>query len=170
MSTPFYIFEGPDGVGKTSLGKFIANQKRGFYIHMTGQIGNQARYHHSVLQFIKWNLTNSDIPVILDRCWISDMIYGPYTNPNEQGMFPYKEHDKAIQEMNGLYIICDSNTVMERHKEQPDTDHPYPEHVFEKIIRGYQDLAISMSSRDDVVFYNLEDHGADMPNWIAAHL
>lgn len=84
IKVPVYILEGPDGSGKTTTGIKLAKRLSGTYLH-----NNQyAKLTKSVELYNLYSsqlycaedlcgLTlNTAIPLIIDRSWISELIYG----------------------------------------------------------------------------------------------
>lgn len=71
---PIVVLEGPDGVGKSSLGRALQEYTAGRYIHLTYRFRNKMDlYHRAAIQLCAHLAQNQ--PVILDRWWISEILY-----------------------------------------------------------------------------------------------
>lgn len=71
---PVVIVEGPDGAGKSTLARELARQLQAVYTHHGPYAAedNVAAVYHESLQPALRGLR----PVVLDRCWLSEPIYG----------------------------------------------------------------------------------------------
>jgi thymidylate kinase len=68
------IFEGPDGAGKTVAARAYAETTGAAYVHHGPYPGEKViswRYYESMKPAFR-----RERPVVLDRCWISEPIYG----------------------------------------------------------------------------------------------
>ncbi len=74
----FYILEGPDGSGKTSLAKKLQQAHPGAPILHFGAPANEEEAYAYWQTYMRAIKDNAHLPVvIIDRCWYSDMVYGP---------------------------------------------------------------------------------------------
>ena len=73
---PVTIFEGPDGSGKTTLAKWYAEKTRAVYVHC----GPVPDFDGKMLQQYYLDAMEPALrgrrPVVMDRCWVSEPIYG----------------------------------------------------------------------------------------------
>jgi len=163
MNRKLIIVEGPDRTGKTTLAKHLASKFNMFYVKLTaGGPLNSAmpEYHTVTLDFIQWNIEQRAQGVVLDRCWLSEMIYAGLLRPEDAKRFPYKQHEERIALMGGLYLVCDSRTCVERHEKLKDPGHPYTQDQFHLIVEAYREF---MSTKPVDVLHWM---GVDMDKYI----
>lgn len=71
---PIIVFEGPDGVGKTSLAQALQEYLGARYIHLTYRWKKKMDlYHYAAIRNCAHLAQHQ--PVILDRWWISEIMY-----------------------------------------------------------------------------------------------
>jgi len=69
-----FVLEGPDGVGKTTLGKALVERLNGRYLHLTYRYpDNMFGYHRAAIEWCLKKAKNQH--VILDRWWPSEVAY-----------------------------------------------------------------------------------------------
>jgi thymidylate kinase len=68
------IFEGPDGGGKSTAAKAFAEKTGATYVHHGPYTGENYITHHYLDSMVP--ALSGVCDVILDRCWISEPIYG----------------------------------------------------------------------------------------------
>jgi thymidylate kinase len=141
MHAPLIILEGPDCVGKTTLGKYLAKELDGVFWHLTASrtlVAAMQDYQQNTLDNAKVNINEIDRAVIIDRHWPSEMIYGQVFRPETVKDFNHKHLSDQINAMNGIYILCWHDDVVIRHRKEEDPDHPYDDDSFTKVCNGYQ--------------------------------
>jgi hypothetical protein len=109
-----YVLEGPDGVGKTTLAKEIAEQKDAQVLHLTYNANwNMRKYHDDAIYFAEM-LNNDGINVVLDRWCPSEAIYGKIFRDgpsfNVDFMIKYYYPLLDIQ-----FIYCRNDNAVENH-------------------------------------------------------
>jgi len=101
------ILEGPDGSGKTQLGKYLANKFGGHYMHQTWSEDIELvmpEYMQDVLNLAS-ERSKTQL-VILDRHWVSEYIYSKvFRNGPRWPDIPNVMHTQ-LKELNALYIFC----------------------------------------------------------------
>jgi len=105
MPYPIFILEGPDGGGKTTLAKTMQAKLGAHYLHATYRFkGHMYAYHWAQLRkAIRLAQTK---PVIMDRWWPSEVVYGnTYRNGPEAG-YDYKALHKAAKLYGCSYVFC----------------------------------------------------------------
>lgn len=121
-----FIIEGPDGAGKTTLCQRLLSAIPGSELkHFSApatkeEADNYYKVYAKLLQFCDRNKT-----IILDRCWYSDMVYGPIMR-NSQEMI--QEHADMLAGMvvasgGGVVIYCTAKpqTLWSRCKRRGET-------------------------------------------------
>jgi len=103
----FYIAEGPDGAGKTTLIEQLTAAHPGCHVQHFGKpesAEEAENYWKTYLRFIK--RYEEKETVIFDRCWYSDMVYGPVMR-NTQEMTNEKMEilELAVKACGGGIII-----------------------------------------------------------------
>jgi len=151
------IVEGPDCSGKTTLSKYLARSLRMSYWKCNSAMRGKFAMAHfqNVLDCVKFNISCGQ-GVVIDRHWPSEMIYGPLCGREGLTAGEAMDMDSQIMKMSGLYVLCRRCDVVDAHARKKDTDHPYEEELFRKIVSGYEQFAQSMYDRDDVLIYSYE--------------
>lgn len=147
------IIEGPDFTGKSTLATNIASRGH-VYIHSS---------YESLRSFRKGFQANLGKPMVLDRSWVSEMIYGPALRPeNKESSWA---NDRILVERHDpFYIFC--QRPFEACYEQQATqekDHRYPKRKFKWIWNRYQQTAESFQSD---MFYKNRVAIFDSDKWI----
>lgn len=133
------ILEGADGVGKTTLGKWLANDLCGFYFHATATktlVPAMRDYQRNLMDNIMVNAAEGRT-MIMDRFWPSELVYGHILRPNNPYGFSYRDLESECRRLNAIYILCFSNTAVVRHHQVKDPKHPYRDRDFLRIYQGY---------------------------------
>jgi hypothetical protein len=102
---PIIVLEGPDGVGKTSLGQALVKNLGARYIHLTYRHKDKMDlYHYAAIRCCA-HLAQTQ-PVILDRWWISEILYAEAY----RGGSPFiKRHfllEHIANKMGVTYVAC----------------------------------------------------------------
>lgn len=158
------VLEGADGVGKSTLGRFLAAHYNGFYFHATATktlIPAMRDYQINLMENIEENVA-AGRTVIMDRFWPSELIYGAIFRPDNPHGFSYEEIAVRCHALDTMYVMCFSATAVERHVRIKDPKHPYEDTDFAKIYASYQDFWEQHKNQDDFVRYDLEKDGANM--------
>lgn len=102
---PIYILEGPDGVGKTSLGMALQQLTGAKYMHLTYRFKDKMDlYHSAAIRLVARAAAHQ--PVILDRWWISEIVYA---DAYRGGSKFYKTHfllDHIADKLGAVYVMC----------------------------------------------------------------
>lgn len=100
------IIEGPDLAGKSTFASYLPNA-----IHFTQ---NDAHYmYEAELERAKTDL------VVLDRCWISEKVYGPIKR--QQCTYTDEEYDMLCNKLKAIphtifYVMCPVDMLLTRYK------------------------------------------------------
>ncbi len=105
------VIDGPDGTGKTTLAEHLASTYDGEYIHLDYAPGEEFRDHDDHLRYA---ITQShDHLVIIDRHWISGLIYARVYRDISPMRYNARAFDRLIRKHAGLYVIaCDTPSVV----------------------------------------------------------
>lgn len=137
MKHKLIIIEGPDGAGKTTLARDLAEKLGAVSMHLTctkALVGGLRDYQLHVMRDVAENLRLGHT-VVLDRSWISEAVYGPIMRPKGPS---YVTEIKAITEsLNPFYVFCHREGNAQWHAENKDKAHPYTKRQFARILRGY---------------------------------
>ena len=155
------ILEGADGVGKSTLGKFLAQYFNGFYFHCTATsalIPAMRDYQQNVMENVIDNISLGRT-VILDRFWISEMIYGGVLRPNNPHGFSWQHFAKQCRDLDPMYVIAICESAIQRHKEHKDPAHPYEDSTYDKIFREYQAHWDVNHNMPNYMLYNMDELG-----------
>lgn len=87
------VFEGPDGGGKSTAAKAFAEKSGALYVHNGPFKGESYITHHYLNGMVP--ALNGDRDVVLDRCWISEPIYG---DVHRNGLHRVSVSDRAFLE------------------------------------------------------------------------
>jgi len=178
MYARIIIFEGPDGVGKTTLiNHFKKEFKNSYYMHL--RVHKDMKLWHTASMRLAIKKKQEGKLVLIDRHWPSEQCYsyirtdGPSYDPS----FLYKK----LKERKALYIWCipeDKERVKEnhrinrelRHEEYHDIDNVIDDYYFSwfgKCKRNNFLTKLSpLKERDDFIRYDLFKDGHKMDAFI----
>lgn len=170
----FIIIEGPDNTGKTTLAKFLANQrvkegKRAIYFHFNrfGELGRAMHdYQLSVHANLAWCMEYLDTSIILDRSWPSEVIYGSVIGPRERmNKFCAQRIQDEFGEIEPIYVHACAISGLARHLQDQAHDHVnYSMVEYQNLCRAYSELFNNMrkSPSANVVNYDMDVQGANL--------
>lgn len=154
----FYILEGPDGVGKSTLVTALAANvhKNPIIIHASGDAElwpSMHAYHESILDIAERNLENEHV-VILDRHWPSEVVYHPVFRPNLVRNYDANLMKGRIAGLGGLYICCLPTIESQKFAMSNESFQPQQ---YQKVCELYMDLFAKMQAEgSDCFMYNRE--------------
>lgn len=182
--TGIIVIEGADSAGKTTLANHIRERfPNTRYLHSTRR-KDIWRYHVGAL---RWACReSSDRLVILDRHWISELVYGPIF----RGRPAYDEGAAALDRMlmsyGALYVICAPSNVraqLQRHADRRALGKEMFTNI-ERVVQFYLNLATGsqihpgtsyldrivqfgeFAVRSDVLRYDLDTNGDDLNGFV----
>lgn len=158
------ILEGPDGVGKTTLGLHLARHFDGMFYHCTATktlIPAMRDYQLNVLENIKHNIALGRT-VVIDRFWPSEMIYGGVLRPNNPHGFSWQELRDECFKLDAFYVVAVCESAIARHKVEKDPAHPYEDSVYAKIHREYVGFWQASKHMPDFMLYDMDSMGHDL--------
>lgn len=147
------VLEGADSSGKTTLAKLL---KPAVYIHCLPFVGWVKEAHDAALISAVRHASNGEL-VIIDRHWISEMIYGPiFRGTTAYGDDDCDRFDRVIQS-HGCYVLCVPSSV-EEHEARFQRERPEKNDLFDtmtEVAKVYRQLA--HGAKDDSID---ERHGS----------
>lgn len=115
------IFEGPDGVGKTTLAKAYAKAKGHAYYHFGPYMGEDNIAHHYARVLRRAYEYGEN--VVLDRSWISERIYGPALRSYDRiGKYRQRSLERLAAACNTLVVmpVVPFETILASFGEKPE--------------------------------------------------
>jgi hypothetical protein len=140
---PIIIIDGPDACGKTTWARAYCDRYNGRYIHLTLREKMLEHQAVSLHMACKWS---ADRPVVIDRHWISEQIYGGVYRGGTQIAQQALNLDELIVDVIGaVYVIAilqNPRTMAHAHAEMSMIrDEMYvPDQRTLEVANGYYDL------------------------------
>jgi hypothetical protein len=117
------VLEGADGAGKTTLAGKLRDVAGAAYVHMTW------RMHRTPEQFFNYQMACTRLalhlaheqPVVLDRWWPSEEVYGPHFRQSVENPDSWRLLDHVAQRYGFTYVFCipsDLQAQTARHAER----------------------------------------------------
>jgi thymidylate kinase len=167
------ILDGPDACGKTTLQERIVETYVADKIHLTYPAPDNYKdmFEYQLLELLKAIEMSKSNLVVIDRHWISEMIYAKVFRGGSP--WPYMPYVMdALCRFNGvLYILCLPGSIEEavqRHRDNIDPAHPYDDDKFRELLTEYNDFYIKTgANRLDMLKYTIERNGDDMGRFAA---
>ena len=149
------ILEGPDGSGKTTLAEQLAKQTKYLILHRTQPKTDEekARMMSEYLQVIRTGKN-----MIFDRCWYSEMVYGPIMRDASVISYPEMyELERQLSKTGALLIYCTGKPEVlwkRSHTRGEDYINHSTDHL--NICKGYDEL-MAVPHLIPVVRYEYKD-------------
>lgn len=149
------IIEGPDGSGKTTLANKIAKQTGYILLHRT-QPKSEEEKKNMMTEYLQ--VIKAGKNVVMDRCWYSEMVYGPVMRDNSVISYPEMyELEKLLCRKGGLIIYCtDKPDVLWRRCQERGEEYIKDISTHTKICEGFDEL-MGVPHLIPVVKYGYED-------------
>jgi hypothetical protein len=157
---PIIVLDGPDGSGKTTLGKLIAERHRGKYLHLTYRWkNNMAEYHLAALNYAAKHAVNC--PVVIDRWWPSEVVYASVFRDGSTLTFNGRYLDRLGQKYGVSYVMCipDNRAAYLENFERLKAEREEMYDTMAGVYDGYAKLALSLSPRSDMLLYDWKIEG-----------
>lgn len=100
------ILEGPDGSGKTTLGRSLAKRMNARYIHATYKFPKKMFTYQTALMHEAMRAVAAGQPVIMDRLWISEAIYAKVFRDGSPWPLMGRYFERLLYKVGGFYIYC----------------------------------------------------------------
>jgi thymidylate kinase len=139
VTTMIIIIEGPDGSGKTTLAKTLSEKTGWPIIHRSAPKSEEEK---KAMKVMYHSLIAENTNAILDRCWYSEMAYGPTMRDESVISYPEMyELEKCILANGALLIYCtsDKQTLWKRCQQRGED---YVMHLadFVDICEAYDEI------------------------------
>jgi hypothetical protein len=171
MRARLIIVEGADNCGKSTLARAIAKRLRCPYWRLTSGPGLS---EHAAMRLYQLNALDNaavnishGLPVVLDRHWVSDVVYGtilrgePSTDPLVM--------ETRCEELDAVYIHCQRHDAIAHHAKNKDPDHPYDDDIYARVYASYVHMFRQLDQWHEVIGYQL-DNFIDRPNQLTAFI
>lgn len=149
------IVEGPDGSGKTTLANKIAKQNGYIMLHRS-QPKTEEEKQNMMAEYLQ--VIKAGKNVVMDRCWYSEMVYGPIMRDASVITYPEMyELEKLLCKKGALLIYCtDKPEVLWKRCQERGEDYITDILTHTKICEGYETL-MNVPHLIPVVRYGYED-------------
>lgn len=150
------IIEGPDGAGKTTLANKIHQQTGYMLLHRSQPKSEEekAKMMDEYLDVIK-----SGKNCIMDRCWYSEMVYGPVMRDAAVISYPQMYTlERQVARTGGMIIHCTGSlqTLWKRCLSRGE-DYIVDKATFTRIYNGYETIMNEVPHIIPVVTYEYKD-------------
>lgn len=150
------LLEGPEAAGKSTLAKLLEEQTGYPVVHMDKPKTDEEKQN---MYMDYMNKIQSVDNVIFDRCWYSEMVYGPIMRDKS-----YISHsqmcnlESALVRKGAMIIHCTDNVALlwERCNERGE-DYVTDAKTLVKITQGFEDLLHGHHHSIPVVRYELSN-------------
>jgi len=150
-----FIIEGPDGSGKSTLAEKLSKQT-GYPVVHRSQPKTEEEKKRMMGQYLA--AIDNGKNMIFDRCWYSEMVYGPVMRDASVISYPemYLLEEKLAK--NGAMIIycTDKPKTLWRRATRRGEDYITDYETFERICTGF-DVLMSVPHIIPVVKYDYKD-------------
>ena len=149
------IIEGPDGSGKTTLAKQLSQQTGWSIVHRSQPKSEEekAQMMQGYIDALKMGKN-----MIFDRCWYSEMAYGPTMRDESVISYPQMYALEALAAKHGALIIycTDKPDTLWRRCQKRGEDYIIHKADFIDICEAFEEI-MSVPHRIPVVKYGYQD-------------
>ena len=133
------IIEGPDGSGKTTLANQLSKQTGYKIIHRTRPKTEEEK---AIMMDEYLRIIRSGESIIFDRCWYSEMIYGPVMRNASAISYPQMyDLERWLMEVGAIIIYCtDAKQALWARCQERGEDYIVDKTTFNSICDGYDAL------------------------------
>ena len=150
------IIEGPDGSGKTTLANKLA-KRTGYMLLHRSQPKSEEEKKKMMAEYLQ--VIDSGENVIMDRCWYSEMVYGPVMRDASVISYPemYELEKRICKKGGGIIIYCtDRPDVLWNRCQERGEDYITTLSTHVDICEGFEKL-MDVPHHIPVVRYGYED-------------
>lgn len=148
------IIEGPDGSGKTTLANQLAKQNKCPIIHKCQP--KSAEKKRMIQEYVDTIKSNKN--VIFDRCWYSEMVYGPIMrDASVIDFYDMYELERLLAKSGAIIIYATgSKTALWQRCQSRGEDYITTRDTFNAICDGF-DALMRLPHLIPVVHYEYKD-------------
>lgn len=150
------ILEGPDGSGKSTLAEQLHRQTGYQLLHRT-QPKTEEDKKRMMEEYIQ--VIRSGKNVIMDRCWYSEMVYGPVMRDASVITYPQMYELEKLAAKNGAIVIhctAPESTLWKRCLRRGE-EYITKRETFHELFASYNQLMYEVPHLIPVVTYEYED-------------
>lgn len=103
--TGLVILDGPDGVGKTTLGQELAKRYDGHYMHLTYRFKDRMFLYHTAALDRAVKLSATKL-VVVDRLWLSELCYANAYRGGSRWPLMWRIMERVIHKVGGIHVVC----------------------------------------------------------------
>lgn len=147
------IIEGPDGSGKSTLAQQISKQTGYKIIHRTQPKSEEEK---AIMMGEYLQTIRSGKNMIFDRCWYSEMVYGPVIRDTSVISYPRMyELERQLAKAGAMIIYCtDTKAALWSRCQERGEDYITDRNTFDQICNGFDEL-MSVPHYIPVVTYRI---------------
>lgn len=166
---PIIVLDGPDGSGKTTLGEQLVKDLGAKYLHLTYRWGAKMHLYHQAALFYVLREAQTR-PVVLDRWWMSELVYANVYRGGSKWPLMYRMLEKAAVRHSIIYVSCrprDRDAYMDHfHKLRSERDEMYFDNM-EKVWDGYHliDQMMDFIGHPHIMFYDWMTQGCNIKGY-----
>jgi thymidylate kinase len=133
------IIEGPDGSGKTTLANQLSKQTGYKIIH---RVQPKTEEEKAIMMGEYLQTIRSGKNMIFDRCWYSEMVYGPVMRDASVIGYPQMyDLERQLSKAGAMIIYCtDSKAALWSRCQDRGEDYIVDRTTFDKICDGFDQL------------------------------
>lgn len=150
------ILEGPDGAGKSMLAEKLSQQTGYKIVHRSNPKTEEEKAQ--MMGMYLQDCINCK-GLILDRCWYSELVYGPVMRDKSVMTYSQMYELEAKASKGGAIIIycTGSKTTLWKRCNRRGEHYIKDRATFDKICEGYDDLLLKCPHHIPVVKYEYKD-------------